>query len=119
MHIQDHQRRRGWRRAGRGATEHSRHYPMPRFGIGGDGVRWDLGWDAAAGTFHALRSVETDDDGFGLVDAFGTGSPGEHPTLESLEAAVGLPVPPGLREALDRERLHPHPGRCRRGGWGQ
>ena len=118
MHIQDHQRRRGWRRSGHGATEHSRHYPMPRFGIGGHGVRWDLGWDEGTRTFYALYSEEADEGGFALLEAFGT-APAEHPSIESLEAALGLPVPAGLREALEHERLHPHPGRCRRGGWGQ
>ncbi len=121
MHRRDHRqdvRSRTWRRAGTGATEDTRHFPMARYDIGGHGIRWQLGWDETGRTFYAFRLQEATGGAWELVEAFGAG-PGEHPSIESLEEAVGLPIPAEIRAGMAHDHAHPAPGGCRRGGWGR
>ena len=77
-----------------------------RYQVGvGDGTWWELGWDPPLATYYAQHWHEPadDDDDEQVTEWLGTWF-AEHPSVNSLEEALGWTVPEAMRAELDADR---------------
>ncbi|MFP5377868.1 MAG: hypothetical protein ACLGIO_13955 [Acidimicrobiia bacterium] len=71
----------------------------------GDGCRWELGWDPAMETYFAQRFGDPDADVVSDEMTVWAGTrPGEHPSVDSLEAELCWDVVEWVRAELEADR---------------